>query len=248
MREKVKSIIEVHAEDVTVTQARKDWAIVMGKKDYPKPNYYRNKKTGAEYYHLAGAIGWPGDNVPGYALIVGVEKTEDTEARFFVLEEIEDHNIARLLLKCVALREKYGYWESSEILRFFWGDDTRYSPITLAVSFKLREKDGEGEGHGVWIYQPDDFDRPDHFEIYVRQIRECLTPDDSGKKRLYIGKCKKLKNHLQNFSSDFIKKLKTKRKVKDYPAVFALGGLIHTLLERKPWLSNSGGEAFNLDF
>ncbi len=248
MRIKMESIIEVHAEDVTITQSRKDWSVVSGKKDYPKPTYYRNKKTGAAFSHIAGGIGWPGVNVPGYALVVGVEKTEDPEPRFFVLAEIEDHNVTRLLLKCVELRERYGYWESSEILRHFIGDDTRYEPISLAVNFKLREKDGSGEGHGFWIYKPDDFDQPDYFEIYVRQIRECLTPNSAGKKRLQIGKFNTLRNHLQNFSSDSIKKLHTKRKVKDYPAVFALGGLIHTLLERKRWLSGSGGEAFNLDF
>ena len=64
---------------------------------------------------------------------------------------IEDHNVTRLILKCVGLRERYGYWESSEILRHFVGDDTRYEPISLAVNFKLREKDGSGEGHGFWI-------------------------------------------------------------------------------------------------
>jgi len=248
MRKKVESIIEVKREDITITQARRDWGIVTGKKNSPKSVYYRNKQTGAEYYHIAGAIGWPGDNVPGYVLIVAVEKTENPGPSFFVLEEVEDHNVTRLLLKCVGLRERYGYWEDSEILRHFVGDDTRYEPITLAVCSELQKKDGSGEGHGLWIYKPDDFDQADYFEIYVRQIRECLTPDSTGKKRLQIGNCNTLRNHLQNFSSDSIKILNTKRKVKDYPAVFALGSLIHTLLERKRWLSGSGGEAFNLDF
>jgi len=247
MRKRVESIIEVHADNITVTKASKDWSEVTGETAYPKPTYYRNKKTGDEYCHIAGGIGWPGDNVPGYALIVGVEKTEDPEPRFFVLAEIEDHNVTGLLLKCVGVRERYGYWKSSEILRHFFGDNIRYKPIILDVNFKLSDADGYGEIHGLWVYPPDDFYHVDYFEIYVRQIRECLTPNSEGKKKLQIGKCNALRNHLQNFSTDSIKKLNTKRNVKDYPAVFALGGLIHTLLKRKPWLSDAGGGAYNID-
>jgi len=117
----------------------------------------------------------------------------------------------------------------------------------LDVNFKLSEADGYGEMHGFWVYPPDDFYHVDYFEIYVRQIRECLTPNSEGKKKLQIGKCNVLRNHLQNFSTDSIKKLNTVRNVKDYPAVFALDGLIHTLLKRKPWLSDAGGGAYNID-
>jgi len=237
-----KSIIKPVIDDALVIQAREDWAIVTGQTAYPKPIYFKNKVTGHSYSYIAGGIGWPGDRVPGYALIVAVVKTEKPEPQFLVLDEAGDSNVVRLLRKCLVLRDKYGFWESSEILRHWIGDPNRYDPIVYTFCSNLRKKEGEGEGHGFYIYNPDDFDRPDSFEIYIRQIQICLTPNSSGKKRLYIGKNNKLRNHLQNFSKSI-----RKQSVEDHPAVFALGGVIHTLIQRKRWLNNSGAEAFNLD-
>jgi len=242
MRKKAESIIEAKREDITMTQSRTDWGLVTGKTDYPKPTYFKNKKTGHLYSHISGGIGWPGNRVPGYALIVGVIKTEMPDPPFLVLDEEEDSNVVRLLRKCVSLRDKFGFWESSEILRHWIGDSDRYDPIVCTFSSKLRKKEGEGEGHGFYIYSPDDFDRPDFFEICIRQIQMCLTPNSSGRKRLYIGKNNKLRNHLQNFSKSI-----RKQSIEDHPAVFALGGVLHTLIQRKRWLNNSGAEAFNLD-
>jgi len=248
MREHYPSIIQARRDSIEETQARKDWAIVTGQKEVPKPTYYENIETGEKYYHIAGAIGWPWESIPGYAMVIGVNKTDDGLCRMTILEEIEDSNVPRLLLRCVGLREKYGYWDSSELMRYFFGDDTRYTPITLNICFKLREKDGYGDGHGFWIYSPDDFYEKDHFETYVRQVLAALTKDETGHKMLIIGQNEKIRNHIQTLSNDSVTRLEMRQRAKEYPAMFALGGLVHTLLQRKPWLEGSGGEAFNLEF
>ena len=251
MRKKYPSIIEAKRDSIEETQARKDWALVTGNKALPKPTYYENINTGARYFHIAGAIGWPlmEKNIPGYILIIGVQKTEDGSCSMIILEEMDDTDIRRLIIKCILLREKYGYWQSSTLMRHFWGDDVRYSEIEHNVTRELREKDGEGEGHGFYIYPPYDFDKLNHFEIYVQQVRTSLiVKEETGKKELILGNNDKIINSLQTLSKDAMSRLDMKKRAKEYPAVFALGCLVHTLLQTRPWLESSGGEAFNMEF
>jgi len=251
VRIKYPSIIEAKRDSIEETQARKDWALVTGNKALAKPTYYENINTGARYFHIAGAIGWPlmEKNIPGYILIIGVQKTEDGSCSMIILEEMDDTDIRRLIIKCILLREKYGYWQSSTLMRHFWGDDVRYSEIEHNVTRELREKDGEGEGHGFYIYPPYDFDKLNHFEIYVQQVRTSLiVKEETGKKELILGNNDKIINSLQTLSKDAMSRLDMKKRAKEYPAVFALGCLVHTLLQRRPWLESSGGEAFNMEF
>ena len=250
MRKKYPSIIEAKVDSIEETQARIDWANVTEKKQYPKPTYYKNIETGDCYYHLAGAIGWPlmEKKIPGYILIVGVKKDEVDSGVIIILEEMEDTDIQRLIINCIRLREKYGYWQSSDLMRYFYGDDLRYGEIEYIVSRELREKDGEGEGHGFYIYPPYDFEKLNHFEIYVQQIRTSLIPRADIGKKLFLGDNDKIKNAINTMSNAAVSKLDMKRRAKEYPAVFALGGLVHTLLHKRPWLVNSGGESFQMEF
>lgn len=60
-----------------------------------------------------------------------------------------------------------------------------------------------------------------------------MTVDPTtGKKRLYLGKCTRLRNYIQSAPVDTA----TKGSVKDYPALAALGGVVHTLMMLMPWL------------
>ena len=248
MREHFPTVINARRDSVDEYQARTDWANITGLKEYPKPTFYQHTETDEQYYHLAGAIGWPWEGISGYALVVGVIKTDNGKCRMRILEETEDTNVPRLLLKCIGLREKYGYWEDSSLMRYFYGNDKRYTPITLAVCVELREKDGNSDEHGFWIYSPDDFDEKDHFETYMRQVQSALTPDVTGEKMLLLGGNERIKSHIQTLSNESIKKLEYQRTAKEYPAVFALGALVHTLLQRRPWMVGSGAEVFNLEF
>jgi len=248
MREPFPSIIKAQSDSIEDTQARKDWAIVTGVREYPKPTYYENMENGEKYHYIAGAIGWPWEQTLGYALIIGVNKTGTKRCKMTILEEIEDSDIRRLLLRCVGLREKYGYWESSQLMRYFYGDDIRYSPIVLDVCKELKFLDGNSDEHGFWIYTPWDFEKRDHFETYAQQVKTVLRPDETGLPKLIIGNNHKIRNHAQTLSNDAITRLEMRQRAKEYPAMFALGGLVHTLVMQKPWMVGSGGEAFNLGF
>jgi len=66
-------------------------------------------ETGERYSHIAGAIGFPGKDQPGLAVVMGVEKTKDSEPSFYALEEVEAESIQNLLSGVLQLRERWGY-------------------------------------------------------------------------------------------------------------------------------------------
>lgn len=56
MREPYPSIIKARRDSIEETQARKDWAIVTGVKEYPKPTYFENLETGEKYHYILSLI------------------------------------------------------------------------------------------------------------------------------------------------------------------------------------------------
>ena len=80
-----KSVIEIIKRNYIVSGSDQHIAEITGQKYIRKPDYFRNTETGAEYSHISGGIGWPGER-PGFAVVVAVEKDEDT---LYVLAEIE---------------------------------------------------------------------------------------------------------------------------------------------------------------
>ena len=79
---------------------------------------------------------------------------------------------------------------------------------------------------------PYDCDKHNAFEIWLNRVRASLTRDDAGKKTLYLGGCDKLRNHIQNLPHDAA----VKGSIEDYPAITSLGGTIHSLIIRRPWM------------
>ena len=206
--------------------------MITGEQRIPKPVYYRHKENGAEYCYLAGGIGWPRDpkEKPGFAVVVAVEKTANEKPSMHVLEEAEAPTVEGLLKKCVRLQRKYGSGECSELFRFWYGDPERSDTFVNLFNYRGDEaKDPDS----VYIAAPYDFERQNAFERYTNQIWGNLTVDPtSGGKRLYLGDCVKLRNHIQNTPTD----VATKGNVKDYPAIAALGGVVHSLMMLMPWM------------
>jgi hypothetical protein len=205
---------------------------ITGEQFLSKPVYYRHNETRAEYCYLAGGIGWPRDpkEKPGFAVIVAVDKTSGDRPAMRVLEEAEAPTVEGLLKECVRLQKKYGYSECSDLFRFWYGDPERSD--TFVNLFNYRE-DASKDPDSVYIVAPYDFDRPNAFERYTNQIWSGLATDPvSNRKRLYLGDCVKLRNYIQNTPTDAA----TKGNVKDYPAIVALGGVVHSLMMLMPWL------------
>ena len=209
---------------------------IYGTRLVPKPTYYRHKETGQEFSHITGAFVWPGKEKAGFAIIVGVEKSNEVRPAFFVLDEAEEKNLNSLLWSCMRLREKWGF-ECGDILRVWWGDPSKFLTFYSEFNNSLREKHKGDADHGFHISAFFDLDKPDAFEIYLRRIYSFLSVDEEGKKRLYFGKCDKIRSHLSNLPPDAAKK-----SIEDFPSVAALGGLIHTLSVLQPWMKQAEEE------
>ncbi|MCK4821405.1 hypothetical protein KA005_36910, partial [bacterium] len=202
-------------------------SMITGQRTKPKATYYRNIETETKYYHIGGAIAWPGKTLPGCVIVVAVKK-DSLRPSFQLLAEEEDHSINGLLDRCLDLRQRYGYELNGDLFRFWYGDHSKFASL---LSDFNKEKFSSKQAEGIHIACPVDFDKPNHFEIYVRRIQTCLSPNDSGNKSLYLGACDRLRNYLQILPSDAA----IKGTDEDYPAIAALGYAIHSLSACKPW-------------
>jgi hypothetical protein len=208
-------------------------AMITGSRWVSKPAFYRNIKTGEDYFDIAGAVAWPGNEVAGFAVIVAVVKTDEKEPCLKVLTEIEEKSIEDLVSACIEIRGRYGY---PELLSLWYGDYLRFSSLIGDINVQIEKQ--HGQGNGFYITQPDDFEASNNFEIYLHRIRACLKAHDSGKKQLILGNCNGLRNHLQNLPPDAI----TNGSVEDYPAVASLGFALHTLMAQRPWVKHAESE------
>lgn len=197
---------------------------VTGVSWVPKPEYYRHTETGEEFFDIAGALAWPAGDRQGFAVVVGVIKGGDPqEPALKVFDEIEAPSIEGLLRECRDLRPKWGF---PDLLKVWLGDQERFAPIVNNFNSGMKSED-------YLIVSPAyDFEKPNRGEIYLQRIFELLKPGASGKKRLFLGGCNKLHDHLRDlphYPSQIIQ-------VERWPAVAALGYAVHTLLVYKPWL------------
>ncbi len=195
---------------------------------------YINTKTGEEFYYIAGGIAWPGIEAPGYVLIVGVkvEMENDKEVPVLVcLDEVEDRCVDGLLGQCLNLRERYGYRQG--LLQYWYGDHERLQP--LVILFNQRLQDETKHVNGVYPSRPSGFEKGNHFEIYLNEIRSLLTPRASGAKSLILGNCHRLKNAIQSLPGDAAQRYSDD----DCPPVTCLGYVVHSLLVSMPWRGSS---------
>ena len=200
---------------------------VTGQSSYDDPSYYENTETGEFYCHIAGAIGFPGKEQKGMLLVMGVERTFNEKPSFYALEEFEFTSIDRLLGSIPGIRRKWGY---PNCLSAWYSDYERF--MSILNDYNLSDADKKREQ--IIISTPYDLERTNNFEIYYRQIDSCLAPGVDGNKRLFLRKCNKTRNYLQNLPPD----VAIKGNIETYPIVFAVGSLIHTLSIIKPWKRN----------
>jgi hypothetical protein len=208
-------------------------AMITGIRWVAKPPFYRNIETGEDYFDIAGAFAWPGDNLAGFAVIVAAVKRDEKEPVLKVLAEIEEKSIEDLVSACVEIRGRYGY---PELLDLWYGDYLRFSSLITDINVEIEKQ--HGKDNGFYITQPDEFEAPNNFEIYLHRIRSCLKAPDSGEKQLILGNGNRLRNHLQNLPPDAI----TNGSVEQYPAVASLGFAVHTLMAQRPWINHAESE------
>jgi len=227
------SIIEQIRDPNRFSMANEHILRILGERRIPKPIIYRHKESGLEYCYLAGGLGWPRDpkEKPGFAVVVGVDKPDaktDEKPTMRCLEEAESPTVDGLLKEAVRLQKKYGAVECEALFRILYAADPERSDTFVHLFNHETPKDPDR----VYVVGAYDHDKPNAFERYVNQIFSSLTDDPTtGKKRLQIGGCVKLLNYLQTAPVD----VATKGSAKEYPALSALGGLIHTLMMLMPW-------------
>jgi len=164
-------------------------ALITGKPYVPKPVYYRNTETDEDYFAISGALAWPTYDRPGFAVIVAALKDDPKDPTFRVIQEIEGYDIPSLLTSCIQARYKWGY---PYLLNFWYGDYLRFSTF---LSDYNQHYEREKSDRGIYLAPPNDFDRLNRTEIYLSRIRSFLTPDDQGKKRLFLDLCEKLRSY-----------------------------------------------------
>ncbi|RJQ56450.1 MAG: hypothetical protein C4530_14520 [Desulfobacteraceae bacterium] len=217
-----KNIIEkVFPKDESNHEIIKDMALVTGKKNVPPPFYYRNIENGAEYWTILAGIGWPGKIEergadPGFAVIVAVDKTDSDKPTFRLLAEVQRAGVEELMRDCIGLQQKYGHSEG--LLDYFLGDHEGYTSVYHRINEEIKRQGISPVFRGFYVNPPEDFDKPNAFDLYADSIRSVLGDE----KRLFLDEGDLIRAHLQNLK-------------KDSPAILALGGVIHTLLCQKPW-------------
>jgi len=231
-----------HPHPLETLQARTDEAIVTGRPLVEFPYWFENTETGQLYHAIYGCIGWPAEisesdeEQPGYIAIIGVVRPTKTlehynpiDANFQLLAEDQSKDVSVLISKAVELRETYGFGVQPDLLRVWYGDPDRFL-TTLALRNERLIMEG-GEKHAVLISPAVDMYQKAVFDNYLRSLKSCLLKENL---RFYFGGNDILKNSLMEFR-------------RGNPAVFAAGGMVHTLLNNTTWLGNVEDGIFSVE-
>jgi hypothetical protein len=203
-----------------------------------RPFHYENTQTGQQYYDIYGCVGWPTevtdkmDMRPGYCAIVGVVRDERPapDAVFQLLAEAESRDIPALLKRMNELRLAFGFGLHPNLLQPFIGDpsEDRFATTIALINEKLREKHGNDK-LAVLIAPPYDFYNMDIFETYSRAFYSTVAEKETL--RFYYGENKILRNRKREFR-------------RNDPAILAIGGLVHTLVNSTPWMDQQEENMF----
>ncbi len=239
----MKSIIRqiTHPEPAALWQARHDHAHITGQELVEPPWWYEDIETGETYHDIFGCIGWPSEasdktlGLPGYAAIIGVKRPkgldikahyDPRDAEFYLLAESQSLHVPVLLRDCLKMREKYGFGVQPELLSVWYGDPERFTTTLALFNERL------GEQNAIVLGPPDDFYVPKIFDNYVRSLRSTII---KGEARFFVGACDILPTRAKEFR-------------RDDPCVLAVGGLIHSLLNRCMWMSQvEGSTCFSVE-
>lgn len=218
-----------------------DDAAMKGLKLKPRPFHYENTITGQKYHDLYACVGWPtevtdkNDMRPGYCAIVGVVKNDKpvADSVFQLLAEAESKDIPILLRKMGELRTEYGFGLHPSLLNVWVGDPSldKFSTMIALLNERLRERTGSDKLN-ILIAPPLDFYDKKNFETYSRALYSTVAERETL--RFYYGDNEILRNRTREF------------KVDD-PAILAIGGLIHTLINTTPWMGQQQDNMYVLE-
>jgi len=134
----------------------------------------------------------------------------------FLLAEVQQIGVEELIRESIELQHRYGY--EVGLLEHWFGDYEPYISVQDRINQEIKRQSSFPGYRGFYVSPPEDFDKPNAFDLYADSIRASLK----GDKQLFLGDCDLIQAHLQNYK-------------KNSPAIWALGGIIHTLLGRNLW-------------
>jgi hypothetical protein len=229
---KIKKV--THEHPFEILQARTDEAAVTGRPLIEHPFWYENIDTGQCYYDLFGCVAWPTEDtdtrkgMPGYAAVIAVGKSERPiqKAWFRLMDEGESKHVSLLFDHILRMRETWGFGLHPGLLQAFYGDPEKHVTRLALLNEELIQK--HGEKGAILVTPPADFYCPDTFDNYKRSFETVLvsTPARFG------------------FGGNELLKVKHRKYYRDDPAIYAVGGLIHTLLGNCEWADTNKETCF----
>jgi len=221
-----------------VMMARRDFAKITKVKIIEPPYWFIDDQSGLSYRNMYAGIGWPqqmsdrDDQRSGYACIVAVIKDDlpVEDSRLLVLDEVEDQSIEILLKRAIEMRQRWGFGLRKSLLRVFLGDFRQFELVVAEYNGRQIEIDNNDRNVMI-VSPPDDYDNTQFFDICMRRMQSVLSEDS---KRLSLGNNEIVRNRILAFK-------------RGDPAIAALGGLIHSLLIRQPWLELTVPSVFDID-
>ncbi len=169
--------------------------------------------NGIEYTHITGGVVWPMFGEDGYAIVVGVV---GDGKEIHCIEEFKTEDVSELYQYCLETQINYGRDIYNDVFRTWYGDPTRM--LTLITE--------RGLNKNLIVSQPPDFDREDHFQLYIQRIKDLASKKN---KVLVLNDCNMLRGSIMAAS-------KNKRlKAKDNPVLVTAGWTLHAIIAYKPW-------------
>ena len=235
MISKIKKVTHPHAWELY--QPRIDESIVTGQPLVERPFWYEHTDTGQAYHDIYGCVGWPTEDtdatkgMPGYAAVIAVVKSDRPiqKSWFRLMGEGESEHVHVLFSHMLRLREEYGFGIHPGLMQTFFGDPDKHITRLALLNEELTAK--HGERGAILITPPDEFYDPDAFDNYKRSFETAILSEPS---RFAFG------------GNSILKAKHRQYRVND-PAIFAIGGLVHSLLNRTMWMDQTRQNAFTVE-
>jgi len=237
-----KSIIKTHADSMESDWANQHISMIKGHHHIPRRQYYENLENGDLYSYISGGFAWPGKKeTPGFAVVVGVMRTDDkmVDPPMKVLAEVQQHGRLQLVQETLRMRDKYCTKGDPEILDAFWGDSMRFDQFLATVAEKLMRKNLEP----LALMDPPDMEQAHSFEIFFTSVDRALLKTPEHDVILTLGENSLIKQRLL----DSNKADAQTRDPDNFPAIAALGYVIHALTVIEPWTLPIQREQYLID-
>ena len=172
-------------------------------------DYYYDPVKPAEYRRIAGGLGWPSGESPGFIVVVAEDYHKDPTLKFRhlrLLTEYESMDVSRLVKRLYDFQNTY-------LVNPWYGENEN----ELMIHFVSRFNKALGpKKKGIHITGAPFVEDPHSLRFYANQIKNLMGV---AKKALHFGASSQLPGQLGALTPDDVQM----KKVQDFPAIAALG-------------------------